>query len=334
MAVSENFAKLALLIKNNAAPDSTKKTQRHGRITMAKNKKVSTLTKSELFYANHYGLKVCATTGDEQKAQRGLEKRLRARIKKEGIESIDEWVMLVKKEESVRKKRAQKAAKEEMQILSQISEDDAYHFFATHFRTGENIGKTTARYGKKNGIEVFERKDPNGYARSCRFTMTRRDFILNIIKGYHLKIIGGLITFYRGKYRREGMSCEWVQQGKSIADISVINGFVVRGEHIVAKSLKEAREISKEKREKQLAKLLQARMTHQKFIKDGEAQITFSDSITAGNCYPGTREFCEKYFAEIGKRVKSISVKDLRIYAKKFGVSYYAERIIRSKQIL
>lgn len=43
---------------------------------------------------------------------------------------------------------------------------------------------------------------------------------------------------------------------------------------------------------------------------------------------PGTQEFKHKYEEAIGHKATSISIADLRKYAKQFGVEYYAEQAI------
>lgn len=123
-----------------------------------------------------------------------------------------------------------------------------------------------------------------------------------------------------------------MEQGKRIADITLHKGFVVRGEHIEAKTLKEALRLNSEHRAMKLARLLASRKKAERRKeqkKSGTVKITFADSLKAGNCRPGTQEFKNKYEAEIGHTVKSISIEDLRKYAVKFGVSYYAEQVIR-----
>lgn len=51
--------------------------------------------------------------------------------------------------------------------------------------------------------------------------------------------------------------------------------------------------------------------------------------IAAGNCMPGTMNFCNKLFAKLGKEIESISLSELRKYGRLFGVETYAERVVR-----
>ena len=160
--------------------------------------------------------------------------------------------------------------------------------------------------------------------------MIRRSFTLYLKKGYNIYIVGGLITFVRGEIKRQGVACEWIEQGKAIADIKTVKGFLVRGEHIVAKSLKEAQRISAEKRNKQALSLMNARnknkLSYQKLIGH---MFTFEESLASGNCRPGTQNFKNRYEAAIGHEATEISLADLRKYGKKFGLEEYTERVIR-----
>lgn len=160
--------------------------------------------------------------------------------------------------------------------------------------------------------------------------MIRRSFSLYLKKGYNIHIIGGLITFVRGEIKRQGVACEWIEQGKAIDDIETVKGFLVRGEHIVAKSLKEAQRINAEKRNKQALSLLNARSKDQLvYQKLGNHMFTFEESLASGNCRPGTQNFKNRYEAAIGHEATEISLADLRKYGKKFGLEAYTERVIR-----
>lgn len=200
-------------------------------------------------------------------------------------------------------------------------------------RTGSHTGTHTMAYGKENSVVCSETNDWKGYSRSTKFPMVVRSLHLTIRRGYSLFVIGGLITFVKGdKIDRRGMACEWIEQGKAIADIRTVKGYLVRGEHIEAKSLKEAQEVSAERRTLLLA---QAVAEHKKLRirnqqkADGTLMITFEDSLKSGNCRPGTASFKHKYEEAIGHEATSISIDDLRKYGKQFGVEYYAERAIR-----
>lgn len=198
-----------------------------------------------------------------------------------------------------------------------------------HLNVGKNTGDFDACISKKNGVICDEEYDYNGYSKSCHFTMVRRSFTLNLKKGYNIYVVGGLITFVRGKLNRSGMACEWVEQGKSIADIHTVKGYLVRGEHIVASSLKAAQRISRECRNKKALNLLNVRAKeaiNEKKLSDH--MFTFEESLAAGNCRPGTQNFKNRYEAAIGHEANEISLSDLRKYGKEFGLKSYTERVV------
>lgn len=240
-----------------------------------------------------------------------------------------------KEEEKAAKKAAKARAKELAYINRHIFIEDRVSFAGfvmviSLLNIGKNVGTLNAHISDKNGVECSESYDYDGYSKRCKFTMVRRSFTLNLKKGYSIYEVGGLITFVRGEIKRSGMACEWIEQGKAITDIKTVKGFLVRGEHIVAKSLKEAQRINAEKRNKQALSLLNARSKGQLvYQKLGNHMFTFEESLASGNCRPGTQNFKNRYEAAIGHEATEISLADLRKYGKLFGLQEYTERVIR-----
>lgn len=274
-----------------------------------------------------------ATQAEAEQACRKHAAKLRkkfAEYLRGGKKTLPEWAEKRRKIMRETEKAAAKRKRERDKISAMIggSPKDVIQRF---YRSGENTGVFSAQFGNENAVICEEEKDyKNGYTKSCRFTMTRRSFSLTVQKGWKVCVTGGLLTFYKGKLRREGIKCQWVEQGRGIADFITVSGYLVRGEHIAAKSLAEAKKISAAKRAKILAELLKRRGNRKKMAK-GTLKITFADSIAAGNCRPGTENFRNKYEKEIGKKANSITVSDLRKYSKKFGVEVYAEKVINYK---
>ena len=274
-------------------------------------------------------------TSKEQLAafQKAVEKRAKA-LRKKMPEDVDAYYAYRDAQEAAAKRAKAKANKVEEKISAMLEADGMWDVYLTlhELRTGEHTGKFTAVYDKVNAVVCDEVTDWEGYSKRCGFPMITRSFTLHIRKGWHLFRIGGLLTFIKGnKIIREGMACEWIEQGKAIADIRTVKGFIVRGEHIEAKSLKEAQAINAEHRAGQLARLLSNRKKSERRaeqIANGTLRITFQDSINSGNCHPGTMDFKRRYEAAIGHEAKDISIADLRKYAKQFRVEYYAERAI------
>lgn len=268
------------------------------------------------------------------------EKAFKKYLEKKGLANEDEYLSMLARK-AAEKKEEEKAAKARAKELAYINEhicvgtDErvkswAAYLIYSYLNVGTNTGTISAHIAKENGVECYEWKDYDGYSKSCGYTMIRRSFTLYLKKGYNIYIVGGLITFVRGEIKRRGVACEWVEQGKAIADIKTVKGFLVRGEHIVAKSLREAQRISAEKRSKQALSLMNARnknkLSYQKLIGH---MFTFEESLASGNCRPGTQNFKNRYEAAIGHEATEISLADLRKYGKKFGLEEYTERVIR-----
>nr|DAL09239.1 MAG TPA_asm: hypothetical protein [Caudoviricetes sp.] len=270
------------------------------------------------------------------------EKAFKKYLEKNGLADGNEYLdMLAHKaaEKKEAEKAAKKAEKARAKELAYINDhifiqnkwkSEAYKQVINRLNTGSHLDELSAYIGRENGINCYESRDFDGYSKSCRFPMIRRSFSLYLKKGYNIHIIGGLITFVRGEIKRQGVACEWVEQGRAIDDIETVKGFLVRGEHIVAKSLKEAQRINAEKRNKQALSLLNARSKDQLvYQKLGNHMFTFEESLASGNCRPGTQGFKNRYEAAIGHEATEISLADLRKYGKKFGLEAYTERVIR-----
>ena len=264
------------------------------------------------------------------------EKAFKKYLEKKGLANENEYLDMLarkeaeKKEEEKAAKKAEKARAKELAYIKKHTGAFYKLIIRRCLKIGENLGTIDARISEENGVECYEWKDYDGYSKRCGYTMIRRSFTLNLKKGYNIRIVGGLLTFVRGEIKRSGMACEWVEQGKAIADIKTVKGFLVRGEHIVAKSLKEAQRINAEKRNKQALSLLNARSKNQLVNqKLGNHMFTFEESLASGNCRPGTQNFKNRYEAAIGHEATEISLADLRKYGKKFGLEEYTERVIR-----
>ena len=274
------------------------------------------------------------------------EKAFKKYLEKKGLANEDEYLSMLARQAAEKKeeeKAAKKAAKARAKELAYINKhlcafdktgkktdfgvDDLVYLC---LELGKNHGGINAKIADENGVECYEWKDYDGYSKRCGYTMVRRSFTLYLKKGYYIYNLGGLITFVRGKIKRQGVACEWIEQGKAIADIKTVKGFLVRGEHIVAKSLREAQRISAEKRSKQALSLMNARnknkLSYQKLIGH---MFTFEESLASGNCRPGTQNFKNRYEAAIGHEATEISLADLRKYGEKFGLEEYTERVIR-----
>ena len=226
---------------------------------------------------------------------------------------------------------------------------DVFNLLLGCIRLGKHhFGGWIYSYGKKNQVICTEENDWKGYSKSFGYPIVRRSFEVCVKKGYTIHQIGGIVTYIKGnRIDRFGMPCEWVRQGRAIADLRTVKGYLVRGQHIEASSLAEAQKISEENRRKALPSLLAARLEMKARIERRKAEmqkcaeeermmvdmvtreITFEDSLNSGNCFPGTDSFKKRLEEEIGHPVDSINAQDLLLYATKYGLKSYALRTIK-----
>ena len=271
-------------------------------------------------------------------------------LSNEGLANGDEYLARLEQEakDKAAAERAEKAAEKKRvrdmdYVDSHIFYENGEHvgydfetFIERTVNTGTHVMYRTCSVGNENSLTCKEENDYNGYSRRCQFTMIKRGFHLTVKKGYSIRLVGGLITFYRGEFKRDGMACEWIEQGRAIADIVTKKGYLVRGEHIEANTLKEAKHINAEKRKQQTLDLLAARAKRaqkaaekkQRMEELAKYMFTFDDSLNAGNCRPGTQNFKNLVEKEVGHEVNEISLADLRKYGRMFGLSYYTDRVI------
>lgn len=266
---------------------------------------------------------------DKEKAQDRAKRTAAAAMKAyETAQKVAAMVAAQQKAEERAQKAAQKAAeKHEKEMNSRVDRGTYYDAIRWGIKIGENIGEVTAQYADENGVKC--REDYDRYARSCRWIMVCRSFTLNMRKGYRVCNVAGVLTFYRGKFNRQGMACEWVEQGRAIADLRTVKGYLVRGEHIEAKSLAEAKKINSEKRARQALEIINHRAkTAEKKAALADYMFTVEDSLAAGNCRPGTQSFKSRVEAAVGHEVETISLADLDRYGKQFGLKCYTDRVI------
>lgn len=227
------------------------------------------------------------------------------------------------------KKKQEIAARKQLEAEKEILRDIRKEYLSDYIGVSKvstddikiNITKNTC------SLKCDEVKYRRG---GCRFPVVERWIRLDVAKGYHIEVVGGIVTLVKGEIDRTGMACYWVESyGKCQVDKHMVKGYLVRGEHIKAKSLKEAQRINAEHRKQMLCDLFQARAKAKRFSEnEDKIFVTFDDSIKSGNCEAGTKAFCSRLFDELGYEVDAISVKDLRKYGKKFNLELYTQRII------
>lgn len=229
-------------------------------------------------------------------------------------------------------KKKQKEQEKKENIISSLSAQCGCPL-KNEIEKGLHLGKdcpfNSVEIGKKNDLYIREWTYWKEYTKSTSYPRTGRDLNITIKKGWFIKTIGGVVTFINGKIDRSGIACEWVEQGRSIVEVAIHKGYLVRGEHIEAKSLEAAKKINADHRAKALAVLVAKRKRDLKKIKEfSNIVVTFDMSLQSGNCKAGTQSFVNKLEAELGHPVSELSAYWVLFYGRKFGVEYYAQRAV------
>lgn len=173
-------------------------------------------------------------------AQKGFANFLR----KNGYSNEEEYMTCLAQEDKEKADAERDCVRATKYLNSHVFNDFGYAYTLGYetllyscIRTGKHCMYRTCSIGNENTITCHE-EEP--YACSRKFPRNRRGFHLTIKKGYNVQTVNGLITFYRGEFKHQGMACEWIEQGRAIADIVTKKGFLMNGRHIEAKTLKEA----------------------------------------------------------------------------------------------
>lgn len=261
--------------------------------------------------------------------------------------------------EAKRKAKAKKEAQEEKAWKKQQAKerkaairrgDDRFHEVMKSYRLYANLdGFTVVPKAEDNEIYISEHNE--SYSSRCQFAKHVYSYELHIKKGWHFVGVGGLLTLYRGKFNRLGMPCTWFEQKGW--NYTQVRGYLVRGEHIIAKSLNEAIAINQEHRrallrtaldrlQRQRDYRLQISRTRQELeraltVRKANAEaymdnvITFEDSLASGNCRPGTQQFKDNVENALGKEVDQLTVRDIIPLAIRFHQETYVQRIFNHK---
>lgn len=261
--------------------------------------------------------------------------------------------------EAKRKAKAKKEAQEEKEWKKERAKehkasirrgDDRFCNIMHSYRLYANLdGFTVVPNAEDNGIYIGEHNER--YSSRCQFAKHVYAYELHLKKGWHFVGVGGLLTLYRGKFNRLGMPCTWIEQKGW--DYTEVRGYLVRGEHIIAKSLNEAIAINQEHRRALLRTALdrlqrqrdyrlqigrerqelQRALAARKAIAEPYMNnvITFEDSIASGNCQPGTQNFKDNVENYLGREVQKLTVRDIIPLAIRFHQEHYVQRIFNHK---
>ena len=119
---------------------------------------------------------------------------------------------------------------------------------------------------------------------------------------------GGLLTLSATRVAEDAWEASWLAQGRGY-EFWVEHGYVVRvvdGTYVHSRSLQRARAIADERTKTWLEKIrlrelrdTLSSMTREQIVTTfGDVPINMNDSIRAGNCLIGTRQWCARWAAE------------------------------------
>lgn len=198
-------------------------------------------------------------------------------------------------------------------------------------------------------------EDWDFYAKSCKYPKIWRYLNLTLPSGWILENIGGLLTMTNKKNNR----VYWLQKnGRALTDWYLVEGWLIDGKHIAKRQgytasncvKKEAERLAALKAAKKAAKKVAAvgeiagltvnydnitsmygeEMT--KVIKaHADEPVTFTDSLRAGNCHPGTMNFKKRAEALCGAKINTLPLCQVAELGCRFGVECYVGHIINTK---
>lgn len=196
------------------------------------------------------------------------------------------------------------------------------------------------------------------YAKSCKYPKIWRYLNLTLPSGWILENIGGLLTMTNKKNNR----VFWLQKnGRALTDWFLVEGWLIDGKHIAKRQgytasncvKKEAERLAALKASKKAAKaavkvaavdeiagltvnydnitsMYGEEMT--KVIKaHADEPVTFTDSLRAGNCQPGTMNFKKRAEALCGAKINTLPLCQVAELGCRFGVALFVGLIIKKK---
>ena len=169
-------------------------------------------------------------------------------------------------------------------------------------------GAGSISYGVRRDLDALrptvstEKSLGDSYSRSC--TWRKSDYVcrLYIPKGWTVRNVAGVTTVFPPRYRRETTKIFWVTQGLGSYALRLHQGYLIHGYHSeVTDYAKAKKAIDKKRRELVEARSYQRALRLIKNLPSVHLSNVFvseSDSLDAGNCPSGTRQFSSKHGIE------------------------------------
>lgn len=174
---------------------------------------------------------------------------------------------------------------------SRLEHDEPYRRSLSSWAGGDHaitvqLGEVPAAVG--GSVKVWSHNGKwSGTESYSRFTVTRR--CLRAMRGELL--VANLLTVDCESLGPREYRATWVEQGRGFG-LKLVNGFIIRGQHVRAATMAHARRQAQRERDAQAQALLARRSKRHALGADlRDIQVTQADSIAAGNCAAGTSSF-------------------------------------------
>ena len=141
---------------------------------------------------------------------------------------------------------------------------------------------------KKLDVNINECKNYNVYSRRCKFAAIDRYYDIIIPKSGYIRLIGGILTYTKTKNRRS--KCSFFVQDRGLS-FHAEKGYIINNYHVKSSDAKNIKQATEYVLKIRLNAFEKQRKSELKLHKE----VTFADSLRAGNCKVGSLNFCNKY---------------------------------------
>ena len=167
--------------------------------------------------------------------------------------------------------------------------------------------------------------DRNTVARRYRYPVIDHHHTLTIAPSHRVLVEGGVITIVRrSEYARTGCRAWWLVRSTGYSH-RVVEGWLVRGVHVRARSLQAAQRRVAAQRSATAANLWRKRTADAALRR---VWVSREDSLAAGNCAAGTDNFIDKISRALGGTPGAVRADWLIEFAQSVGDLFRARRAV------
>ena len=167
--------------------------------------------------------------------------------------------------------------------------------------------------------------DRNTVARRYRYPVIDHHHTLTLAPSHRVLVEGGIITIVRrSEYARTGCRAWWLVRSTGYSH-RVVEGWLVRGVHVRARSLQAAQRRVAAQRSATAANLWRKRTADAALRR---VWVSREDSLAAGNCAAGTDNFVDKISRALGGTPGAVRADWLIDFAQSVGELFRARRAV------